>query len=385
MKCPHCNSKWETDEKVSSSLTSCPFCGKSLVKEEAPKKYDNSKDALAAIMKQFGPDVLLGKLNAHFPDFASVSAGDKHLVYAVYELGAAKVLKSSLAASQADKEIAVKIAVRTLTEAHISQDSAETIVSEFAAALGWQVNKPVPQSGLPSSQPAVTSKPTALIKSPPSTSIPKNTPKIIMKKVINVTPKIGFTIPFSRYNWQVLDIQGGEALIITKDIIEKRPYNNTYTDVAWETCSLRIYLNGEFLLKFTAEQQGRIVEKQISNPDNLWYGTAGGKDTRDKIFLLSMEEADRYFGGGGDYLNKRRKDYSIGKFVADSDGYFLSNNHDGERLAKDGRGEAWWWLRSPGCNSNYAVRVSVYGSASVYGYRVNLYYGGVRPALWLNL
>ncbi|MDR0474508.1 MAG: DUF6273 domain-containing protein [Treponema sp.] len=72
MKCPHCNSEWKTDDKRSSSLTSCPFCGKSLVKEEAPKKHDNSKDALAAIMEQFGPDVLLGKLNAHFPDLASV-------------------------------------------------------------------------------------------------------------------------------------------------------------------------------------------------------------------------------------------------------------------------------------------------------------------------
>jgi hypothetical protein len=37
--------------------------------EENPK-FENSKDALAAIMKQFGADVLLGKLNAHFSDFA---------------------------------------------------------------------------------------------------------------------------------------------------------------------------------------------------------------------------------------------------------------------------------------------------------------------------
>jgi hypothetical protein len=105
--------------------------------------YDNSKDALAAIMNQFGHDILLGRLNAHFPDFASVSNSNKRLVYSVYELGAAKVLKNSLKASQADKEIAVKMAVRTLTEAYISQDGAQTIIYEFAAE-GVQKSQSLP-------------------------------------------------------------------------------------------------------------------------------------------------------------------------------------------------------------------------------------------------
>ncbi|MDR0474164.1 MAG: DUF6273 domain-containing protein, partial [Treponema sp.] len=232
MKCPHCNSKWETDEKRSSSLASCPFCGKSLVKEEAPKKHDNSKDALAAIMKQFGPDVLLGKLNAHFPDLASVPDANKRLVYAVHELGAAKVLKNNLTASQADKEIAVKIAVRQLTDAFIVPEMAETIVSEFAAALGWQVSKPVPQPEPPSPPPQPAAAP-------------------IPNSGITIAPKINSIIRFGGYTWRVLDVQGGEALIITEEVIEQRKYNNVYKDVSWETCDLRKYLNGGFLRKFT--------------------------------------------------------------------------------------------------------------------------------------
>jgi len=120
-------------------------------------------------------------------------------------------------------------------------------------------------------------------------------------------PKIGSIIPFGNYKWRVLDVQDGNALIITEDVIEERPYNEENEGVTWRTCDLRKYLNNEFLRKFTKEQQGRIVEKKIPNPDNLWYGTKGGRDTRDKVFLLSLEEVDKYFGNSGDYLNKRRK------------------------------------------------------------------------------
>ncbi|MDR0474170.1 MAG: DUF6273 domain-containing protein, partial [Treponema sp.] len=102
------------------------------------------------------------------------------------------------------------------------------------------------------------------------------------------------------------------------------------------------------------------------------------------------EEADKYFGNSGDYLNKKRKN---GNQIADSNGYWLSNNHDGERVAKDGNGTAcWWWLRSPGDVSRDAAYVDVGGGVGVYGGRVYvngikviLDYGGVRPALWLNL
>jgi len=56
----------------------------------------------------------------------------------------------------------------------------------------------------------------------------------------------------------VLDVQGDKALMITKDVIEKRPYNVQDTDVTWETCDLRKYLNGEFLQKFTEEERGKM-------------------------------------------------------------------------------------------------------------------------------
>jgi ankyrin repeat protein len=64
---------------------------------------------------------------------------------------------------------------------------------------------------------------------------------------------IGATIAFGNYKWRILDVQGGRALILTEDIIEKRRYNEKDEFVTWKTCTLRKYLNGEFLQKFTSE------------------------------------------------------------------------------------------------------------------------------------
>jgi hypothetical protein len=119
-------------------------------------------------------------------------------------------------------------------------------------------------------------------------------------------PKIGALIPFGGYDWRVLDVQGDKALIITEDMVEQRQYHKEYAEITWETCDLREYLNGEFLSKL---DNSRIVPQTVQNTDNLWYGTNGGNDTKDMIFLLSLEEADRYFGNSGEYLGKIRKKY----------------------------------------------------------------------------
>ena len=111
-------------------------------KKAEPSSYDNSKDALSAIIKQFGADKLLGKLNAIFPDFApSVDNKIKKLVYTVYDSGASKVLKENLNGSQEDKERAVKIAIRNMTENFIVSEIAENIIYEFIDTLGWKIKK----------------------------------------------------------------------------------------------------------------------------------------------------------------------------------------------------------------------------------------------------
>ncbi|MCL1823076.1 MAG: DUF6273 domain-containing protein [Oscillospiraceae bacterium] len=168
---------------------------------------------------------------------------------------------------------------------------------------------------------------------------------------------VGDIIEFGGYNWRVLDIQDGKVLIISEDILENQVYNTENVEITWEYCGLRSYLNGEFYKNFSSAEQGCIVETTVINSDNTQYGVAGGNNTTDKIFLLSIDEAKQYL-----------KDNSA-------------------RIAYDISGDShWWWLRSPGYSSICAASVSDDGYVNVYG--VYVYFsrgGGVRPALWLNL
>jgi len=270
--------------------------------------------------------------------------------------------------------ICKKQQIRALSEEYsLAEERAVEVVDTLALVLRGDKSKTEIRKEEPKTEKAKRKPRAVAVNS--QQPVPKN----------NVSPKIGSIIPFGSYDWLVLDVQGDEALIITENVIEKRLYNEKYKTVPWETCDLREYLNNEFLLEFRKEQQRRIIEKRIPNPDNLWYGTKGGGDTHDKVFLLSLEEVDRYFGDSGDYLNKRRKYFKYDEkyFVIRNDECF-SNSHDGARVASYEDEACWWWLRSSGLFDVSVAFVHVDGCVHVAGHSTRNG-GGVRPALWLKV
>jgi len=198
-------------------------------------------------------------------------------------------------------------------------------------------------------------------------------------------PQIGSIIPFGGYDWRVLAVENNKALLISEKILEKHPYNVEQKDITWENCTLRKYLNNNFLNKL-CETKTAVVETRNSNPNNPWYGTTGGNATTDSVFLLSLDEVVCYLGDSGDLKNKRRKNY---KGSITSDGHYLDDLYNDARVAKDSNDEAcWWWLRSSGYQKNSVVVVGYGGDigvgAGAYGGNITGI-GGVRPALWLRL
>jgi len=115
----------------------------------------------------------------------------------------------------------------------------------------------------------------------------------------------------------VLKTYSNRALLITENIIERRPYNDKYVDTSWENCALRKYFNGELYDSFSKEEEALIAETSISNNNNPWYGTIGGRDTKDKMFLLSIEEVIYYFGDSGDLKNRKGWYRGNNRFVLD--------------------------------------------------------------------
>ena len=65
--------------------------------------------------------------------------------------------------------------------------------------------------------------------------------------------------------WLVLAVQGNRALLLSRYELDAKPYNTLKTGVTWETCTLRTWLNGEFLNKaFTAEEKTGIQTRAIA-------------------------------------------------------------------------------------------------------------------------
>lgn len=199
--------------------------------------------------------------------------------------------------------------------------------------------------------------------------------------------KIGELVSFGDYDWRILDIQKDAALLITDCIIEQRAYHDVYKDITWADCALRKYLNDEFYNKFSNEEKSRIITVLNKNLDNHWYGSDGGVETKDNIFLLSLEEVCRYFGDSLSKLENPKKNQRYW--------FERKDEYNSKRIAKllGREGAWWWWLRSPGRVNVKAVYIfGTDGNIGIQGNNVlkgnisdGRCTGGVRPALWVKL
>lgn len=199
---------------------------------------------------------------------------------------------------------------------------------------------------------------------------------------------VGDTITFGAYEqdnntsngkeaieWTVLDKDGMSLLLISKQALDCQQYNTSYTDVTWESCSLRKWMNGTFLNKaFNAEEQAQIQNTTVSADKNPEYNTNPGNATTDKVFLLSINEVEKYFNS-----DEARK--CAPTAYAKAQGAYTSDIYK----TASGAATCWWWLRSPGDHQTYAAIVNYDGSVYYYGNLVNYAHDAVRPALWINL
>ena len=174
--------------------------------------------------------------------------------------------------------------------------------------------------------------------------------------------------------WQVLDIKDNKALVISRYALDCQQYNTSYTDVTWETCSLRLWLNSNFLdTAFSEKEQAIISDSTVYAQVNPKHSTDPGNDTTDKVFLLSIEEAYEYFS-----LNEERICVPTAHAVAN--GAYISDRSSGRDIAG-----CWWWLRSPGHYQTYAAYVYISGFVYENGYDVSGGNYAVRPAIWIDL
>ena len=170
---------------------------------------------------------------------------------------------------------------------------------------------------------------------------------------------IGDYVKFGRYpqtaegevrpvEWQVLARDNNKALVISRYGLDSKRFDGSSNN--WKKSEIRKWLNGEFYTEsFNAEEKACI---KSFNQDN--------------VFLLSKEEAEKYFA---DDVARRCKLTSYAR----AKGAWTGDNGCGS-----------WWLRSPYTNNNVDI-VRYVGDFGFYTNGVNISSGSVRPALWINL
>lgn len=107
--------------------------------------------------------------------------------------------------------------------------------------------------------------------------------------------------------WRVLKRDSDGLLVISEKGLDCKHYNKQCVSITWADCTLRRWLNGEFLEQaFSEQEQSLIKTKTIENN--------AGPATKDRIFLLSVGEVTSLFANGKDRTAKSTE-YATKKMV----------------------------------------------------------------------
>ncbi len=183
--------------------------------------------------------------------------------------------------------------------------------------------------------------------------------------------KMGDPFTFGRYQgeaieWHVLwRSQRGRqihTLLLADEIIDIKPFNQEAKSVIWGACSLRAWLNDEFLYSaFDASERKSIREVENNEGVPGWV-VKGMNVSRDKVFCLSSYEAHHYFRNRYD-LKCEFSDYAKSK---------KDNDY------------RWWWLRSSNHDgSSAASERAAFIQGDCYNTTGVTHLLGVRPAIWI--
>lgn len=165
---------------------------------------------------------------------------------------------------------------------------------------------------------------------------------------------VGDTVTYGTAKWLVADREADGTqkkllLVRKKPVPAKTVYQTGGQDAIWASSSMRDWLNQTFYENcFSAYEQEKVLATDVTTPANSVYGTQGGAQTTDRVFLLDETEAGRY-----------------------------------QTLLATEKNQKAWWLRTPGKASDSAVFVSADGNVMHYGYAADSMDIAVRPAVWV--
>ncbi len=204
-----------------------------------------------------------------------------------------------------------------------------------------------------------------------SSSSVQDLPSADALRTVYADKHLGECLEFGRYpqgangeiepiTWRVLLREADHLLVIAEQCLDCKPYNTEDCAITWAGCSLRRWLNDEFMSEAFNEQERKCVLK-TSVENNV------GPNTADYVFLLRIDETSDLFA------NDRTRRVKPTE-------YAVKNG-----TLTDDNGCCWWWLRSHGSFDKSAAIVHACNSVHDSGYIVDNALIAVRPAFRIAL
>lgn len=165
--------------------------------------------------------------------------------------------------------------------------------------------------------------------------------------------------------WIVLDVQDGKALVFSLCGLEWQQYNKTDEEVTWESCTLREWLNNDFLNGVFSDGEKSMICTTMVPP-------VGNRDasTEDKVFLLSEREMNKYEEY---YINCDATEYADANNKAT---VVIDPEIDDSRVVSY---DSAWCRSDAGNTATEISTMTISAKLSVNEYSL------VRPAMWIEL
>ncbi len=170
--------------------------------------------------------------------------------------------------------------------------------------------------------------------------------------------------------WKVLDKDAnGKMLIVSRYAIDCGNYHSSPKQITWEDSDIRKWLNNDFIATaFSSKEKSYLQTSTIDNSGNPDYKINGGNNTKDRVFLLSIDEAKRYLPKTVDRICIATK-------------YAQTKGSELDSITRACR----WWLRSPGSTLYSASSVKIDGFILQLGTPVSIDISFIRPAMWIEI
>lgn len=304
LKCQKCSKIWYVDGTELNNINFCPYCSTPIRRKGAIGTIDTLGKAIYSAISVGGLDILTSgeKISGYLLDLVPELKKEIRIFTKTFDNEYMPLYRNAFVQSDNDIEITMnKLKSAFVEEEGLSDTWANMLCDNCQMAISYYQGRGLPDiySCQIQDVPTVINNEAQNLHSE-FISSPQNSdlPECSIKKEIgrNCKYKAGNKIEFGHdengnpIHWLILEIKNKLALILYdgKEIKQRFHEKSMYIryDVIWKDCSLREWLNYDFMLEhFTNKEINLIKQVDVKTADII---------TRDSVFCLSIADVNKY-------------------------------------------------------------------------------------------